>query len=146
MNFQKAPDIQAKLNWLLEHLDMPHVDGGRIIAYRSTKSSARAYARIWSLPRIWQDALEIKAHYVIEVLSEKFDSLNEERQLKVLIHELMHIPKSFSGALVPHKGAHGRHHIHHKKVDQHYKEFIKSSGSKPSFSIKNSVLSVIKKF
>lgn len=139
MNFAKAPDIQALLSTLLQHLDMPHVDAGRIIAYRSTKSKARAYARIWSLPRIWQDALGTKAHYVIEVLSEKFDHLPHDRQLKVLIHELMHIPKSFSGALVPHKGAHGRHHIHHKKVDQLYKQYSKSTGTDNSshFNLKN---------
>ena len=130
MNFHKAPDIQQKLDHLLQNLEFPHIDGQRIFAFRSDGSKARAYARIWSLPRVWQQALEIDAHYVIEVISEKFDPLPNDRQLKVLIHELMHIPKSFSGALVPHKGAHGKHHIHHKKVDQFYVQYTKAAGIK----------------
>lgn len=140
MDFQKAPDIQKSLTHLVRHLPMDHVDPKRIIAYRSYKSKARAYARIWSLPRIWQDALKIKAHYVIEVLSEKFDPLPRDRQLKVLIHELMHIPKGFSGALVPHKGARGRHHIHHKKVDALFNHYTKSAGVKFKKNLINSIL------
>lgn len=128
MNFYPAPDIQTDLSHLLDHIDFPHVDRNRIVAFRSDGSKARAYARIWSLPRIWQLALNIQAHYVIEVISEKFDPLPRDRRLKVLIHELMHIPKSFSGSLVPHKGAHGKHHIHHKKVDQLYSVYAKSAG------------------
>jgi predicted metallopeptidase len=69
---------------------------------RSSGATARAYARIWNLPRIWQKALGVKTYYIIEVLSEKFDPLTKEEQDRVLIHELMHIPKTFSGALLPH--------------------------------------------
>src|SRR3989304_2066721 len=128
MNFTPAPDIQQHLDHLIDHLDFPHIDGKRIFAFRSQGSKARAYARSWSLPRIWQLALDIRAHYVIEVISEKFDPLPEDRRLKVLIHQLLHTPKSFSGALVPHRGARGRHHIHHTKVDQYYNQYAKSAG------------------
>ncbi|MFC1653455.1 putative metallopeptidase [Patescibacteria group bacterium] len=128
MNFQKAPDIQKKLNHLLDNIEFPHIDRNRIIAFRSEGSKANARARIWSMPRIWQLALNIKAHYVIEVISHHFDHLNEDEQLKVLIHELMHIPKSFSGALVPHRGAGRRHQVHHTLVNKLFKEYKKKTG------------------
>jgi predicted metallopeptidase len=130
MEFNKAPDIQKRLLHLLKHLDMPHIDPKRVVAFRSSGSKARARARIWSMPRIWQSALDIKAHYVIEVISHHFDHLKEDDQTKVLIHELMHIPKSFSGALVPHRGAGRRHQVHHKKVEIMFKEFELKTGKK----------------
>lgn len=104
MRFERAPDVQEKIEELISKLDedFTHVNQFRLICMRSSGSKARAYARIWNLPRIWQQALDVKAYYVIEVLSEHFDRLSEERKEKVLIHELLHIPKTFSGALVPH--------------------------------------------
>ena len=50
-----------------------------------------------------QLALSQKPHYVIEVLSERFDRLNQEDQTKVLIHEILHIPHSFGGGFRAHK-------------------------------------------
>jgi len=103
MKFDRAHDIQVKVNRILFVLDLPHIDRTRVVCMRSWGSKSRAIARIWSMPRIWQKALGIKSHYVIEVISERFDKLKEEDQERTLIHEIMHIPKTFSGALVPHK-------------------------------------------
>jgi len=96
-------DIQGKAEDIVEVLGLKHVNQFRIICMRSTGSTANAYARIWNLPKIWQKALDVKTYYIIEVISEKFDPLPEEDQERVLIHELLHIPKTFSGALVPHE-------------------------------------------
>lgn len=120
MDFYKAPDIQKRLTLLVKKLDLAHLDGRRIIAFRSTGSRARARARIWSFPRIWQMALGVKAHYCIEVLSEKFDRLSEKDQTRILIHELLHIPKNFSGALLPHRGR-GRR-IDRREVEKLFKK------------------------
>ena len=120
MEFERAEDIQEKINLLLEHIKMPHVDPERIVAFRSRKSKARAYARIWSLPRIWQQALKVKPHYCIEVLSEKFDRLSKEEKTKILIHELLHIPKTFSGSLLPHRNRGAR--IDSRLVEKYYQK------------------------
>lgn len=104
MDFLKAPDIDSTIKQLCQSLELVHIDHRRIICFRSYGSSSRARARIWSFPRVWQLALSLKPHYVIEVLSKHFDHLSQDDQKRVLIHELMHIPKNFSGSLLPHRG------------------------------------------
>jgi len=69
---------------------------------RGTKSK-RVIGRCWSLPKIWQQALKIDAHYAIEVISERYDTLNEKMKDEVILHELLHIPKGFGGGLRHHK-------------------------------------------
>lgn len=108
MEWQEAEEIKREINHILNVLDMPHIDAKRIFCFRSYGSKSRSYARIWSFPKIFQRALHLRPAYVIEVLSKHFDKLNNDEQKKVLIHELLHIPKNFSGALVPHKSR-GRH-------------------------------------
>ena len=102
--YEVAPDVQADLEEIVRLMpdEFPHVDTRRVVCYRSRGSTARIYARIWSLPGIWQAALGIEAHYVIEVV-ERYDRSSREEQEKTILHELLHIPKTFSGALVPHK-------------------------------------------
>jgi len=102
MKFERAPDVQERIAEIVNVLEMDHVKHERVVCFRSTESKSDALARMWSLPRIWQDALGVKAHYILEVLEEKFDRLSTEEQEKTLIHELMHISKKFTGSLVPH--------------------------------------------
>lgn len=123
MEVENAPDIQEKIDHILDVLEMRHIIGARIICMRSSGAKANAYARIWNLPKIWQKALEINPFYVIEVVSEHFDKLGEERKIQVLIHELMHIPRKFSGGLVPHKHNGGR--IDKKAVEKAYQEYLR---------------------
>lgn len=127
MKFNSAPDIQERIAELVEKLPFPHIDATRIKCFRSSGSTSRANARIWSLPRIWQKALEVKAHYVIEVLAERFDAYGKVEQDKILIHELMHIPKTFSGSLVPHFCFGKR--INSKTVEEMYKKLNNNSDS-----------------
>jgi predicted metallopeptidase len=124
MKWEPAPDIKTSLTDILSKLPMEHVDIKRIVAFRSFGAKTRARARIWSFPRIWQDALNLPAHYIIEVLSEKFDNLSDDDKKRVLIHELLHIPKNFSGALRPHK-AHGWR-LDHRSVEVLFKQYKQS--------------------
>lgn len=100
--YEQAPDVQKRALKLIGRLHLDYLLPERLFFYRSTGSKARAYARAWGLPKLWQNALGIEPAYIIEVLSKHFDKLPVREQDKVLLHELTHIPKNFSGALVPH--------------------------------------------
>lgn len=104
MVFHFAPDIQDRVSQIVLKTGLSYIDPSKIKCFRSCGSKSKAKARIWSFPKIWQQALGIKPHYIIEVLSEKFDEVNIMEQDKILIHELLHIPKNFSGSLLPHRG------------------------------------------
>lgn len=124
MNWQKAEDIHLRLKDLLIKLDLNHINLTRLFCFRSFGSKSRALARIWSLPTVWQQALGTKPAYVIEVISERFDKLPVEKQTKVLIHELLHIPQTFSGALRPHRGRYVRvDNTNVEKLFKKYKEY-----------------------
>ena len=64
-----------------------------------------------------QKAIGVPAHYALEFIHEQFDKLNEEEKVKTIIHELMHIPKSFGGGF--------RHHDHvcDKNINFIYEKF-----------------------
>jgi predicted metallopeptidase len=128
MDLQPAPDITRRVRFLVRELKLTYIKGENLICFRSTKASARARARIWSLPRIWQMALNIEAYYCIEVLSQHFDNQSPDDQERILIHELMHIPKNFSGALVPHRNHKHRTFRHyHDTVEEFFKSLTKKS-------------------
>ena len=91
LRWHKEDELQKQLEALIIELEFAHIDPKRIFMYRTYGSTARAYARIWAFPKIFQEVLSVDPAYVIEVLSEKFDKLNDEQKTKVLIHELLHI-------------------------------------------------------
>lgn len=107
MEVTPAPDVTKIMRQILKRTPFAYIKPGQITCMRSTGATSRAYARIWSFPKIWQKALSHPPHYIIEVLSHHFDKLPDDDKIRTIIHELMHIPKNFSGALVPH---HGRYH------------------------------------
>lgn len=116
-----APDIAKRSLRLITNLKMDWILFDRLFFYRSNYSKARAYARTWGLPALWQRSLNVEPGYIIEVLAEYFDKLNQREQDKVILHELAHIPHNFSGALVPHtrkkKGS------FHDKLRQLYEDY-----------------------
>jgi len=95
--------IRKRVHQLTKSCELDYIRVNRIFCYESTGSKTRAYARVWGLNRIWQTTLETEPAYILEVISEKFNKLSGRDKDHVLIHELLHIPKNFSGALVPHK-------------------------------------------
>ena len=121
IQYHIADDIDSRVKEILRKLKMTHIDETRLICLRSKGSgSRRVIARCHGLPRIMQMALNKQPHYVIEVLSEKFDQLSKEDQTKVLIHEILHIPHSFGGGFRAHKPF-----VTRAKVQRMYQEFMK---------------------
>ena len=121
IEYHLAEDIDFRVKEILRKLKMTHIDESRVICLRSKGSgSRRVIARCHGLSRILQLALDKKPHYVIEVLSERFDQLNKEDQTRVLIHEILHIPHSFGGGFRSHKPF-----VTRAKVQRMYDKFIK---------------------
>jgi predicted metallopeptidase len=102
VNWTPAPDVKKKLLGLANLLGLNWIKTSRIFCVRSVGTKTRAIARIWGLGRVWQLALKQKPAYIIEVVAEKYDRLGEEEKDGVLLHEISHIPRNFSGALLPH--------------------------------------------
>lgn len=123
LQWQEDGGVKKTLVKIINNLDLKHVNHARIFCYKTQGSKARAYARIWSFPKIFQKVLGVAPAYVIEVLSERFDKLSSEQKTKVLIHELLHIPKNFSGSLLPHKYGHTRID---REVDRLYRNLVEN--------------------
>ena len=120
ISYHEADDIQALANDLIQSLSLEHIEPARVICFRSKGSRSRnALARCYSLSKIWQQGLHLPSFYIIEVISERYDRLSEEDKIKVIIHELMHIPICFGGGLRPHKGC-----VTRKAVEDKYRRFI----------------------
>ena len=102
MRYEFAPDLQEKSDEISKIL-FPHVNISRVRCFRSSGTSSRGtIARCHSLGKLMQKALGIKAIYALEFLSERFDKMSEEEKIKVIIHELMHIPFTFGGGFKHH--------------------------------------------
>lgn len=102
MKYDFAPDLQKIAEDVCRVL-FPHVNIPRIRCFRSYGSSSRrTIARCHSLNKLMQKALDIPPFYPLEFISEHFDKLSKEEQTRVIIHELMHIPKCFGGGFRHH--------------------------------------------
>jgi predicted metallopeptidase len=121
VDWEVAPDVQVRMKAIVTGLGLAHIDPDRIVCVRSRGSEARFLARIWPLERVWQLALGVAPHDVIEVKHEQFDRLGKDTQDRVIIHELLHIPRTFSGAVLPHRHAGGQ--IDERSVEVHHKRW-----------------------
>jgi len=128
MKYEFAEDLQRTAEEISRML-FPHVDLDHVKCFRSYGTSTRGtIARCHALNKIMQKAIGIKAVYVLEFLTERFEKLDEEEKIKVIIHELMHIPKSFGGGF--------KHHnfVNDKTVNRAYTEYKKrKNGEKKNY-------------
>lgn len=116
MKYEKAPDVKKKIDVLIKELEFDHITAKNVYCIRSFDAKTRAYARIWGMSKLFKEVVGLQPHYIIEVIAKRFDKLGERDQIKTLIHELMHIPKTFSGALLSHRGPH--HRINDREVEK----------------------------
>ena len=105
IRYEIADDIQTRFADIVRTLKLDHIDLYKVVCVRSYGSSTRrVIARCHGMSKVLQIAMGIKAFYVLEFLSERFDKLGDKEQEETIIHELMHIPKNFGGGF--------RHHDH----------------------------------
>ncbi len=120
IRYELAPEIESKLKRITRRLKMDHIDLDRVKGVRSYGSTGKGIiARCHALPKVMQLALGINAHYVIEILTENYDRLSKEEQIKILIHELMHIPETFGGGFRMHSD-----HVTRKNVEKLYRKLM----------------------
>ena len=125
MKYEAAPDIQIIAEEISRML-YPHIKIERIKCFRSYGSSSKGtIARCHALGKLMQKALNMQAHYALEFIHERFNKLSEEEKLKVIIHELMHIPKTFGGGF--------KHHdwVCERNINAHYREYKRRKDENP---------------
>ncbi len=129
IKYEKADDIKKQAEEIIEKLSWNHILLDHVAFIRSYGSKSRGtIARCHALGKAIQVGMGLKkGFYVIEVISEKFDKLTKEEQIKVIIHELMHIPKSFGGGF--------KHHniVNEKSVNEIYNNYRKLKEKKKWF-------------
>ena len=118
IKYHHAPDLQEKASEI-SRLLFPHVKIENVGFLRSFGSTSRGtIARCHALGKVMQMTMNTKAFYAIEFISERFDKMPEQEQTKVIIHELMHIPKSFGGGFKHHDWVTGRN------IDRIYNKYL----------------------
>jgi predicted metallopeptidase len=121
LKYMEALDVKMLADEITGCLDLFHVVPQFVYCYRSKGSkSKRTIARIHGLGKLWQEALRRPPSYVIEVISERYDKLSEADKEKTLIHELLHIPKGFSGGFRSHKG-----YVDRRRVERLHQVLLK---------------------
>ena len=100
--YEYSESLQVLAEDIVERI-FPYVRKDRIKCFRSYGSSTKhTIARCHALGKLMQKAMDVDAFYALEFLGEKFNNLSTEEKVKVVIHELMHIPENFGGGFKHH--------------------------------------------
>jgi len=120
IKYFQADDIKREAEDVVKTLGWNHIDFQNLGFLRSMGSvSPRTIARCHALGKAMQIAMgRNTGFYLVEVISEKFDKLSKDEQTKTIIHELMHIPKTFGGGFIHHNM------VHEGSVREVYKKYV----------------------
>lgn len=122
MKYEYAEDLQKRMENIVNMLGMEHIDLNRVKCFRSLGSSTkRTIARCHTIGKLMQRAIGCDAHYAIEFL-ERFERMPRSEQDKVIIHELLHIPKTFGGGFRQHD------YVCEENVEKLHRQFLRLSG------------------
>lgn len=117
MRYEKAEDLRQRAKEIVSKMGWRHIDLENVGFLRSFGSSSRGtIARCHAMGKAMQLALDRKGFYLLEFISERFDKLSKEDQTRVILHELMHIPKTFGGGFIHHDK------VNDRSVEKIYKE------------------------
>lgn len=127
MKYTFSPELQELTSEIAKTL-FPHVDMTRVKCFVSSGSSTRrTIARCHTIGKLMQKTIGVPAHYGIEFIDKTFNRLPEDEKVKVIIHELMHIPKTFGGGFRQHD------FVCEKNVKEMYKTYANLKTNKTSF-------------
>lgn len=128
IRYEIAYDMQEIVNEIALLL-FPWVRLDSVSVIRSYGSKTRGtIARCHALGKAMQLGMGRKrGFYVIEFISKRFDKMSEEDKIKTIIHELMHIPKTFGGGF--------RHHDHvcEENVEIEYRRYVNMKQERDGF-------------
>ena len=104
LRYEFSEDWTNRAREVAGTLGYRHVIPERLTVVRSWGSKTRrTIARIHSIGKVMMLGMgHKKSFYVIELISKNFDMQSEEDKLETIIHELMHIPKTFGGGFRHH--------------------------------------------
>lgn len=120
IKYALADDVKKRAEEIIDLMNWAYIDKENVSYLRSFGSTSKnTIARCHALGKAMQIGMKRKtSFYLIEVISENFDKLSENEKIKVIIHELMHIPKTFGGGFIHHDM------VNDKNVDIQYKKYI----------------------
>ncbi|HZX34137.1 MAG TPA: putative metallopeptidase [archaeon] len=104
MKYEFDNDWTLKARQMAASLGYSYVVPEKLSVVKSRGSKTRrTIARIHSIGKVMMLGMgHKKSFYVIELITEKFDRLPEKDKIETIIHELMHIPKTFGGGFRHH--------------------------------------------
>ena len=122
MKYNFATDVRDLTVDIINKLELNHIEIDQLHFIRSNGTKSRyVLARIHTLSKVLQKSLKMKPNYVIEVISERYDTYSDTEKEKIIIHELLHIPNSFKGGLLPHKNI-----ITKKIINRLHKKYLEA--------------------
>ena len=122
MKYNFATDVRDLTLDIINKLELNHIEIDQLHFIRSNGTKSRyVLARIHTLSKVLQKSLKMKPNYVIEVISERYDTYSDTEKEKIIIHELLHIPNSFKGGLLPHKNI-----ITKKIINKLHKKYLEA--------------------
>ncbi len=124
VKYELSTDLRNQGLNIINVLGLNYINTNRLFFVKSINSTSRyTRARCHGLIRPWQVSLGEEPAYIIEVISKFFNKMSYEDKTKLLIHELLHIPRTFSGALRNH-WVMGKELVGKRIVNKLYNKFI----------------------
>ena len=97
VEYTEAPELKERAIKIAGKLNLAHIDFDRVHFYRYT-CDTRTCAKITGFFKTLQLAYpHINPFYVITFNDHNFSRESEQEQNQTILHELLHIPKTFSG-------------------------------------------------